>query len=111
MQNIQGYWTYELCLKSNVTQFHSIIKGSDRRNVARLGEYDTTAADGVQKYLDGDPCGKDNVPPRARETSVRIGCGRHDRIVAIREPATCAYELEVELRAVCVPEEDSVASE
>ena len=99
----QGYWTYEVCLKSNVTQFHAIIKGADRHAVALLGQYVSTTEEGVQLFKGGDLCGASDAaqPRHVREASVRTGCGRHDRVIAIHEPATCRYEVDVELSRLC----------
>ena len=101
LQRTQGYWTYEVCMRSSVTQFHSVLKGLARRNVARMGQYESTTADGIQRYLRGEACGTASEQNRLRETSVRAGCGRHDRIMAVREPSPCRYEVDVELRQLC----------
>mmetsp|Transcript_46608 Transcript_46608/g.122380 ORF Transcript_46608/g.122380 Transcript_46608/m.122380 type:complete len:205 (+) Transcript_46608:2-616(+) len=104
LERTLGYWTYEICLQSNVTQFHSIIKGADRRSQARLGQYSKTAEDGAQIYVNGDLCksSADSPEPQsARASTVRAGCGKHDRVVNIREPEKCRYEFEVELQALC----------
>ena len=92
----RGYWTFEVCLQRNVSQFHSFVKGVDRHQLASLGQYnEALGAAGVQRYVGGDPCGE---PPRPRECSVWIMCGEHDRIRFVQEPETCKYNISVELK-------------
>lgn len=61
-------------MRSSVTQFHSVLKGLARRNVARMGQYESTT-DGFQRYLRGEACGTASEQNRLRETNVRQRAG------------------------------------
>ena len=92
----RGYWTFEVCLGVNVSQFHAVVAGVDRHSVSLIGRHDAALdSDGVQRYVGGDACGE---PPRPREASVKLVCGRtRERILAIDEPEKCVYQLSVEV--------------
>jgi hypothetical protein len=100
VQKPVGYWTYEYCAGVEVRQFHSFVRGVDRHSVTSLGRFDAagTTSDGPQRFTGGDVCEQSN---RRREATVNVGCGSSDRIVDVREPEACKYELAVELRAAC----------
>ena len=75
-----------------------MIRGVDRKEVTSLGKLDPSTANAtVQRYVGGAVC----LPSRnRRQTTVNVACGT-DRLVDVREPEPCKYELTVELKSAC----------
>ena len=135
LQKALGYWIYEVCIGSEVRQFHSVVRGVDRREITSLGKLHPaeTAMQNVhqpqsqtppgtqpeaqreaqaeaqsqlqpqpqpQRYVGGDVC--EGQPSKLRrEVAISTGCGKSDRIVDVREPEACRYEIDIELRSAC----------
>lgn len=107
-----GYWTYEVCIGDEVRQFHSFVRGVDRREVTSLGKIDgaaSTTAGAQQRYVGGGIC--EAHDKQKRETTITIGCGGSDRVTDVREPTPCHYQMSIELRAACVPPSSPAAAE
>ena len=102
---IRGYWTYEICVGVEVTQYHSIVPGVDKSSVTSLGRLDAAAtraaAAGQQRYTHGDAC---EPSKQRREATATVSCASgRDRLLEVNEPEPCHYELSLELKAACVP--------
>ncbi|BDA50418.1 probable protein OS-9 at N-terminal half [Coccomyxa sp. Obi] len=118
MYRIEDWWTYELCYKKHVRQFHKDEK-APHQVVAdfSLGSYneeesnmdvvhDDGSAGGIsskyvsQMYTGGEPC---DITGKPRQTEVRFMCseGAKDAITSLREVATCQYRLTFSSGRIC----------
>ena len=85
-----------------MTQFHEFVRGVDRHEMTLLGRYDgTNATTSVQRYTHGTLCSLKDSSARQREATIVLLCGERDRILNVREPLRCHYEITLELRATC----------
>ena len=87
---------------AEVRQFHQIVRGVDRHSDTSLGRITESAVGGVERFLGGDLCEPAGGTSRRRESMANYHCGP-DRIVNVREPESCRYEFDVELRSACPP--------
>eukprot|EP00218_Dolichomastix_sp_CCMP3274_P013920 CAMPEP_0170149818 /NCGR_PEP_ID=MMETSP0033_2-20121228/44262_1 /TAXON_ID=195969 /ORGANISM="Dolichomastix tenuilepis, Strain CCMP3274" /LENGTH=239 /DNA_ID=CAMNT_0010386803 /DNA_START=8 /DNA_END=724 /DNA_ORIENTATION=- len=111
---VEGWWTYELCYKKHVRQFHQeqdkvvseYVLGQFSAEASRLqaelvGQEFTEepSASGAptryhsQVYTNGTAC--DLAGDEPRQTEVRFACvaDSANLIASIKEPATCKYTL------------------
>ena len=102
LQKLLGYWTYEVCLGTEILQFHSVVRGMDRKQITSLGKHDAAAStpEGQLRYANGDVC---EPSKRRREATVNVVCGNSDRVIDVGEPEACRYIINVELKSACPP--------
>ncbi|CAL8464823.1 g4358 [Coccomyxa elongata] len=118
MYRIEDWWTYELCYKKHVRQFHKDEKAPHQVLAEfSLGSYneeesdmdvvhDDGSAGGIsskyvsQMYTGGEPC---DITGKPRQTEVRFTCseGAKDGITNLREVATCQYRLTFSTARIC----------
>ena len=113
---IEGWWTYEVCYKKHIRQYHT-----ERKKISQeqyLGRFDAASSDvtavledktsllGNQKYVShhfssGDLC---ELTEEERSAEVRYFCSdtAQDTVVSsIRESSTCNYMLTIKTPVLC----------
>eukprot|EP00968_Pinguiococcus_pyrenoidosus_P008910 scaffold664_cov260-Pinguiococcus_pyrenoidosus.AAC.31 len=109
-----GYWSYELCPRANVTQFHERVRRGKRRNpVYQLGALEEesvhVALDDsshpvlLLQYRNGSFCRSASGQSLRRSATVEMRCCAPDSagIQEISEPVPCVYMLHACDSAVC----------
>lgn len=116
----EDWWTYEVCYKRHVRQFHREHTQDSSMRIAveyLLGNFNESGMDTdtvqvdtspgqkqlkyvSQLYDNGDTC---DLTGGKRQTEVRYSCGEgtKDLIVSIKEPSTCHYVMSVRTPRVC----------
>ncbi|CAL5229222.1 g12505 [Coccomyxa viridis] len=115
LYRIEDWWTYELCYKKHVRQFHKDAENA--MSEYDLGQYDVDRSDldtildngtltGAsskyvrQVYAGGEAC---DITGKLRETEVHFVCSEEGKegIKSIREHATCQYTLVFATSQLC----------
>lgn len=110
----KGWWTYKVCHKSNVTQYHISEKGETEGDISNLGIFEkeddwtdknlndkkTKQLYHIVTYTNGSIC---DLTGKPRKTSVQYYCGEGiaDMIIRVEEPATCEYIITVHSVKLC----------
>eukprot|EP00889_Picochlorum_renovo_P003399 jgi/Picre1/30429/NNA_005793.t1 len=116
---IDGWWTYELCYRQGIRQFHTDTETSKVTSEFLLGKYPETLdaptivegdeGDASQHNYASDVCGEGHVCDvgdrlgAKREVEVRYWCGTSKKpiVVDVREPKSCHYVFDVQTAAIC----------
>eukprot|EP00873_Tetraselmis_striata_P016506 jgi/Tetstr1/436770/TSEL_025550.t1 len=111
---VEGWWTYELCYKKRIRQYHQDHETITSEFV--LGNFDEVSSEKLelavaegapessayfaQRYGSGTPCDLTGTP---RETEVRYVCSADSANVvsSIKEPSTCSYVLTFQTPLLC----------
>merc|ERR1712072_707764 len=110
----KGWWTYKMCHKKSITQYHVNQLGEVSGVATLLGEFeseDDWTTDEVKerkpselfhshKHSRGDVC---DVTGKPRGSTVQYFCDTKskDAIIRIEEPSTCAYIITVVSNKLC----------
>lgn len=119
------WWTYEVCYKQHVRQFHNDAATNKLASEYMLGNYDPSGDEPVvqadstlglgtedlaatpsryvaQRYTNGEACDVTDEP-RRRSTEVRFVCAADGRdvLTGVSEPQTCQYVITVATKVLC----------
>lgn len=125
---IEGWWTYEVCYKKKVRQYHvDVMNGNEVSADFLLGKYsdpmkdlgiknlknisEWNGADSSDFYVSdicdsGDVCDLENVGGplgMKRTVEVRYYCGSSSQpmLVSVKEPRSCHYVFDVRMASLC----------
>ncbi|XP_066927154.1 protein OS-9-like [Clytia hemisphaerica] len=112
----KGWWTYKLCHKKNITQYHVTEQGEVDSKTTELGAYekeddwkDKNLDDKKTKhlyhkadYINGSKCDLTSI---YRSTVVQYYCSdenlNSNMVIRVEEPATCEYIISVHVKKLC----------
>merc|ERR1712226_724938 len=114
MTHKKGWWTYKLCHKKSITQYHVGEGGDPDSPITNLGSFssedDWTKEEVLERkpseiyhshqFVNGTVC---DVTQEPRKTTVQYFCSTKpgDSIIRIEEPATCEYIITVHSAKLC----------
>lgn len=116
---IDGWWTYEICYRQGIRQFHTDTEVKKVTSEFLLGKYPETLdtplivegdeGDVSHHNYASDVCGEGHVCDvgdrfgAKREVEVRYWCGTSKKpvVVDVREPKSCHYVFDVQIAALC----------
>lgn len=100
-QLVENSYKYEVCPFQNITQHEQSTRWNPYSGI--LGNwYDWEIENNTfisMTYKNGDDCGQ-----KSRQVSVRLQCGKRTAIVAVSEPSTCCYSMNLSTPLVCHPD-------
>jgi len=115
LYRLTGWWTYEICHRKHIKQFHQTADGSVDSAVYFLGKWEAEESDeptepeGIpttekieyysEFYSHGTVCDLTNLP---RTTEVRFYCSNDKTHVSdLKEPSSCNYVVSVRTPLLC----------
>jgi len=123
---VEEWWTYEVCYKKSVRQYHADASGQVVTDQYLLGNYsaaetmaaemeiDSGAPGGPIKfarhfYTGGDRCevddgnhiGEEGMRERFAEVRYTCGPGKQSVLIEVREPKSCSYVITVATPRLC----------